>query len=84
MDNLADAESLNSAQKEEEEAKKRRNSAKYRLGHFNPNYFNLFVFLLFFFVLVVTFFTSIFLQKNKKGDHVLLFVTVFILSPTGT
>uniref|UniRef100_A0A7N8X717 Voltage-dependent L-type calcium channel subunit alpha n=1 Tax=Mastacembelus armatus TaxID=205130 RepID=A0A7N8X717_9TELE len=29
VDNLADAESLNTAQKEEEEAKKRRNSAKY-------------------------------------------------------
>lgn len=29
VDNLADAESLNTAQKEEEEAKKRRNSVKY-------------------------------------------------------
>uniref|UniRef100_A0A3Q2FCP7 Voltage-dependent L-type calcium channel subunit alpha n=1 Tax=Cyprinodon variegatus TaxID=28743 RepID=A0A3Q2FCP7_CYPVA len=34
VDNLADAESLNTAQKEEEEAKKRKNSAKYR-SHFN-------------------------------------------------
>uniref|UniRef100_A0A3B4ZQ06 Voltage-dependent L-type calcium channel subunit alpha n=1 Tax=Stegastes partitus TaxID=144197 RepID=A0A3B4ZQ06_9TELE len=32
VDNLADAESLNTAQKEEEEAKKRKNSAKYSLG----------------------------------------------------
>uniref|UniRef100_A0A7N8YK34 Voltage-dependent L-type calcium channel subunit alpha n=1 Tax=Mastacembelus armatus TaxID=205130 RepID=A0A7N8YK34_9TELE len=32
VDNLADAESLNTAQKEEEEAKKRRNSAKYSSG----------------------------------------------------
>lgn len=33
VDNLADAESLNTAQKEEEEAKKRKNSAKYSSGH---------------------------------------------------
>uniref|UniRef100_A0A3Q4A9Q4 Voltage-dependent L-type calcium channel subunit alpha n=1 Tax=Mola mola TaxID=94237 RepID=A0A3Q4A9Q4_MOLML len=33
VDNLADAESLNSAQREEEEAKKRRNSTRYSLGH---------------------------------------------------
>lgn len=33
VDNLADAESLNTAQKEEEEAKKRRNSAKYKNPH---------------------------------------------------
>lgn len=33
VDNLADAESLNTAQKEEEEAKKRKNSAKYSLAH---------------------------------------------------
>uniref|UniRef100_A0A8C5FYM2 Voltage-dependent L-type calcium channel subunit alpha n=1 Tax=Gouania willdenowi TaxID=441366 RepID=A0A8C5FYM2_GOUWI len=33
VDNLADAESLNTAQKEEEEAKKRKNSAKYSLEH---------------------------------------------------
>lgn len=33
VDNLADAESLNTAQKEEEEAKKRKNSAKYAIVH---------------------------------------------------
>uniref|UniRef100_A0A3Q3EXF7 Voltage-dependent L-type calcium channel subunit alpha n=1 Tax=Labrus bergylta TaxID=56723 RepID=A0A3Q3EXF7_9LABR len=35
VDNLADAESLNSAQREEKEAKKRKNSAKYSLKHLN-------------------------------------------------
>lgn len=40
VDNLADAESLNTAQKEEEEAKKRKNSAKYSLAHFNITHFN--------------------------------------------
>ena len=39
MDNLADAESLNTAQKEEEEAKKRKNSAKYSLAQLNITQF---------------------------------------------
>lgn len=45
VDNLADAESLNTAQKEEEEAKKRKNSAKYGLGPvwiYNFKWFNSF------------------------------------------
>uniref|UniRef100_A0A3Q1G8V9 Voltage-dependent L-type calcium channel subunit alpha n=1 Tax=Acanthochromis polyacanthus TaxID=80966 RepID=A0A3Q1G8V9_9TELE len=41
VDNLADAESLNTAQKEEEEAKKRKNSAKYSFGHFTSSHFHL-------------------------------------------
>uniref|UniRef100_A0A671YPE0 Voltage-dependent L-type calcium channel subunit alpha n=1 Tax=Sparus aurata TaxID=8175 RepID=A0A671YPE0_SPAAU len=39
VDNLADAESLNTAQKEEEEAKKRKNSAKYSLEQLNITQF---------------------------------------------
>uniref|UniRef100_A0A3P8T329 Voltage-dependent L-type calcium channel subunit alpha n=1 Tax=Amphiprion percula TaxID=161767 RepID=A0A3P8T329_AMPPE len=39
VDNLADAESLNTAQKEEEEAKKRKNSAKYNFPDVNSAFF---------------------------------------------
>uniref|UniRef100_A0A3B3WSI0 Voltage-dependent L-type calcium channel subunit alpha n=1 Tax=Poecilia mexicana TaxID=48701 RepID=A0A3B3WSI0_9TELE len=42
VDNLADAESLNTAQKEEEEAKKRKNSAKYGSPSFHLTYFTSF------------------------------------------
>uniref|UniRef100_A0A4W6C1H8 Voltage-dependent L-type calcium channel subunit alpha n=1 Tax=Lates calcarifer TaxID=8187 RepID=A0A4W6C1H8_LATCA len=38
VDNLADAESLNTAQREEEEAKKRKNSAKYNLNISHLNF----------------------------------------------
>lgn len=52
VDNLADAESLNTAQKEEEEAKKRKNSAKYSSAH-HPIYT---LFMLCFFVRFIAFY----------------------------